>query len=398
MFESIETAPPDAILGLTEAFKKDSRPEKINLGVGVYKDAENNTPVLDSVKQAEQRILADEDTKTYMPMTGSPEYASVVQRLIFGEGHEIIINKRAVTAHTPGGTGALRLGGDFIQKHFPSARLWVCEPTWANHNGIFKSVGLDIQTYPYYDADKKCLAFDAMMETLETIPEGDVVLLHGCCHNPCGMDPNPEEWAAIAQIATKRKFLPFLDFAYQGLAGGLEEDAAGLRTLCSEGCELFVASSFSKNFGLYNERVGALTIVAPSEEVVQRVASQLKLCARTSYSNPPAHGAKIVTTVYNDDTLRALWQNEVKAIRDRINDMRRLLVDTLKAQGVSHDFSFIAQQNGMFSFSGLNKDQVNTLREKYAVYIVGSGRINVAGITPKNIDTLCQAIANVLSE
>jgi len=396
MFDAIETAPPDAILGLTEAFKKDPRPGKINLGVGIYKNAEDKTPVFDSVKQAEQRILAAETTKNYMPISGSPEYASVVQQLVFGGGHEIVRNKRAVTAHTPGGTGALRLGADFIRRQFPDTRVWVSDPTWANHAAVFNAAALDVQTYPYYDAKNKCLAFEAMMEVLREIPEGDVVLLHACCHNPSGMDPILREWEAIAEAAVERRFLPFLDFAYQGLGDGIEEDAAGLRALCRPGCELLVASSFSKNFGLYNERVGALTLVAATEDAAQRAFSQLKVCARTLYSNPPAHGAAIVTTVVQDPGLRAIWQDEVKTMRNRINAMRRLFVDTLKAQGVSRDFSFIAHQKGMFSFSGLTKAQVDALKEKHAVYAVGSGRINVAGITPTNIDALCKAIADVL--
>jgi aspartate aminotransferase/aromatic-amino-acid transaminase len=396
MFEAIETAPPDPILGLTEAFKKDARPGKINLGVGVYLDENGVTRVFESVKRAEKRLIEKEISKTYLPIPGAPEYGAAVQHLVFGAGHEIIAAKRAVTAHTPGGTGALRVGGDFIKRMFPKARVWVSSPTWENHAGVFKAAGLEVLTYPYYDADKKAVAFDEMMNVIDAVPAGDVVLFHACCHNPTGMDPNPDQWKAIADAAGQSGFLPFIDFAYQGLGDGLEEDAFGPRTLCRPGQEMIVASSFAKNFGLYNERAGALTLVTGSEEVAQRAFSQLKVCIRTNYSNPPAHGGLIVTTILNDAELRGLWAQEVKDMCARINGMRSLFVETLKAKGVARDFSFITRQKGMFSFSGLNRGQVDTLREKYAIYIVGSGRINVAAMTPGNMDRLCQAIASVL--
>jgi len=396
MLETLDMAPADAILGLTEAFKKDPNPAKINLGVGVYKDAANTTPIFEAVKRAEERILAQETTKSYLPIPGAEDYAAAVQTLVFSEGHEIVADRRAATAHTPGGTGALRVAGDLIKTRFPGARIWLSDPTWANHPSVFSAAGLDIQQYAYYDAANACLDFDAMLAALRTVPEGDVVLLHGCCHNPTGMDPTPEQWRAIADVAAERGFLPFFDFAYQGLADGLEEDAAGLRAFCRPGCELLVASSFSKNFGLYNERVGALTLVAASADAVQRAFSHVKNVIRANYSNPPAHGAAIVATVLDDPDLRASWEGEVKTMRDRINGMRRLFVDSLEAKGVTRDFSFITRQRGMFSFSGLNKEQVAALREKYAIYIVGSGRINVAGMTADNMDRLCTAIADVL--
>ena len=396
MFEVLETAPPDAILGLTEAFKKDARPGKINLGVGVYKDADNNTAIFQSVKRAEERLLRVESSKTYMPIPGAPEYGAAVQRLLFGAGHEILASKRAVTAHTPGGTGALRVGGDFLRKLFPGSRLWISAPTWENHAGVFKAAGLEVMTYPYYDADNKRLAFEEMMRAIETVPQGDIVLFHACCHNPSGMDPDQAQWRALAEAGKRRGVLPFFDFAYQGLGDGLEEDAAGLRAFCRPGCELLVSSSFSKNFSLYNERVGALTLVAASEEAAQRAFSQLKTCIRTNYSNPPAHGASIITAILGDPELRALWESEVTEMRNRINGMRLLFVETLKAKGVTRDFSFITRQKGMFSFSGLTKAQVDALREKYGIYVVGSGRINVAAMTPSNMDALCQAISDVL--
>jgi len=396
MFDQLEMAPPDAILGLTEAFKNDPNPNKINLGVGVYKDARNQTPVLDSVKRAEELLLQKENTKSYLPISGAPEYGAAVQGLVFGPDHEIVRNKRAATAHTPGGTGALRVAGDFIHKLFPGKAIWVSNPTWENHANVFRSAGLEVKTYPYYDAQGKCLDFTAMTDTLSTAPEGDVVLLHACCHNPSGMDPDSNQWAAIAKLVRDRKLLPLVDFAYQGLGDGLEEDAAGLRQLCAPGCELLVCSSFSKNFGLYNERCGALTAVGVSAEAAGKAFSHVKACIRANYSNPPFHGGAIVTTIINDAALRALWESEVTAMRDRINGMRRLFVDTLQAKGVARDFSFITRQKGMFSFSGLTREQVTRLRDEYAIYVVGSGRINVAGMTGDNMDALCAAIAKIL--
>ena len=396
MFENIEMAPPDAILGLTEAFKKDPRTEKINLGVGIYKDAQGKTPILRSVKRAEEQLLQVETTKEYLPIPGAPEYGLAVQTLLFGAGHEILTNKRAVTAQTPGGTGALRVGADFIKRMLPNAKIWTSSPTWENHNAVFNSAGLEVMSYPYYDADKKTLAFDEMMRVLKTVPKGDVVLLHACCHNPTGMDPNAAQWKAIADVVVEHGILPFVDFAYQGLGDGLDEDAVGLRELSRPGVELIVSSSFAKNFGLYRERVGAITLVSSDAEVSSRVFTQLKVVIRTNYSSPPAHGGAIVTTVLNDPELRAMWVEEVKDMRDRINGMRKLFVETLKVKGVTRDFSFIVTQKGMFSFSGLTKDQVATLKEKYGIYVVGSGRINVAAMTPSNIDPLCQAIAEVI--
>jgi aspartate/tyrosine/aromatic aminotransferase len=310
----------------------------------------------------------------------------------------VLASKRAGTAQTPGGTCALRVAGDFIKTRLPGASIWISDPTWANHASIFEAAGLQVRKYPYYDKDNKCLAFDAMMGALGQVPKGDAVLLHGCCHNPTGMDPDAAQWRAIADLAAERGFLPFFDFAYHGLADGLEEDALGLREFCRPGCELLIASSFSKNFGLYNERVGALTLVAATQDAAVKAFAHVEKVIRANYSNPPFHGGAIVAMVLNDPALRAQWEDEVTAIRDRINGMRTLFVETLKAKGVRRDVSFITTQRGMFSFSGLTKDQVLTLRSKYALYIVDSGRINVAGMTPSNMDRICNAIADVLGE
>lgn len=396
MLEQLTMAPSDPILGLTEAFKKDPNPNKINLGVGVYKDEKGNTPILNSVSKARQRILAAETTKNYLAIDGSPEYSRAVQELLFGPGHPLLGTGRAVTVQAPGGTGALRVAADFLHQHFAGARVWISAPTWANHAQIFRLAGIQVQTYPYFDARTNGLGFEAMGRALDSAPAGDVILLHGCCHNPTGVDPTPDQWRRIAEILATRQLLPLVDFAYQGLGRGLREDAEGLLTLCAALPELLVANSFSKNFGLYNERVGALTLVAPTAEAAAQVLSHLKICIRANYSNPPAHGASVITAVLQDGQLRGEWEGEVQAMRNRIAQMRSLFVETLKQQGVERDFSFIERQQGMFSFSGLNKEQVEAMRQRHGIYIVGGGRINVAGMTRQNMDALCAAIAAVL--
>ena len=396
MFETITPAPPDAILGLTEAFRKDPNPRKINLGVGVFKDDQGRTPVLESVKRAEERLLANETTKSYLDIDGSPAYAAAVQELLFGATHEVVTSKRAVTVQAPGGTGALRVAADFLARALPGRRVWLSDPTWPNHPSIFRAAGLEVSTYPYFDPALNGVNFARMMATLAEIPAGDVLLLHGCCHNPTGSDLNEAQWQAVADVVASRNLLPLIDFAYQGFADGLRQDALGLLTMIRPGSELLVSSSFSKNFGLYNDRVGALTLIAATEQAAQAALSHLKLAIRANYSNPPAHGAAIVTTVLSDLDLRRQWEGEVAAMRDRINTMRHLFVETLNEKGAQRDFSFITRQRGMFSFSGLNADQVKALRERYAIYVVGGGRINVAGMTEENMDYLCEAIVAVL--
>jgi len=396
MFDSLTPAPPDAILGLTEAFKKDPNPRKVNLGVGVYKDASGATPVLQSVKEAERRLLDGEQTKNYLAIDGSPEYNAASQRLVFGDNHEIVTSGRAATVQAPGGTGALRVAADFVAEITPGATVWISDPTWPNHPSVFASAGLKVATYPYFDPATNGVNFDGMLAALRAIPAGDVLLLHGCCHNPTGVDLSPAQWQAVGQIAAERGILPLLDFAYQGFADGLEEDAAGVRIITGHCPEIFVASSYSKNFGLYNERVGALTVVARNAEAAETALSHVKRCVRANYSNPPAHGGEIVRTILGDSFLRSRWEAEVTAMRERINTMRHLFVETLNEKGVTRDFSFIARQRGMFSFSGLNPAQVKALRERHGVYIVGSGRISVAGMTEGNMDYLCEAIADVL--
>ncbi len=396
MFEHIEMADADSILGLTEAFRKDPNPAKINLGVGIYKDGQGGTPILESVKQAEKRMLEQSKVKTYLPIPGTPEFAAIIQELLFSKEHPVMKASRACTAHTPGGTGALRVASDFIKRCFGATTVWVSDPTWGNHNAIFEAAGLSVKPYPYYDPESKSTDFEAMTRVLGTAEKGEVVLLHACCHNPSGVDLSLEQWRETSALIKSRGLLPLVDFAYQGFGNGLDEDAASVRLLCESVDESLICSSYSKNFGLYRERCGALTVVGATENQAACAFSQVEKAIRANYSNPPAHGGEIVTTIMKDPELRALWESEVTAMRNRINGMRVLFVDTLKEIGVKQDFSFIKHQRGMFSFSGLSRDQVDKLRSLYGIYIVGSGRINVAGMTPSNIRPLCRAIADVL--
>lgn len=398
MFETIHAAPPDPILGLTEAFKKDKNPNKVNLGVGVYKDAVGQTPILGSVKAAEERLLRSENTKNYLPIDGQPEFDRATVELLLGAGHPALEAQRTVTAQAPGGTGALRVAGDFVSSTLGKRTVWLSDPTWPNHPQVFQAAGLQTAFYPYFDKSNNGVNFRGMLAALDAAAEGDVVVVHGCCHNPTGVDLQPEQWLELGGVLSQRKLLPLIDFAYQGFANGLAEDASGLHVLAECCSSMLVASSYSKNFGLYNERVGALTLVAPDANQAEAALSHIKRVARANYSNPPAHGAAIVSTVLNDPALRAQWEQEVADMRERINSMRHLFVETLHEKGVKRDFSFIARQRGMFSFSGLNADQVKALRERFAIYIVGSGRISVAGMTDANMDYLCSAIAEVLAD
>ncbi len=398
MFEQVSLAPPDAIFGLSEAFKKDPNPDKINLGAGVYKDEEGRTPVLASVKEAEARILKRESSKVYLPIDGAPEYGEAVQDLILGRENPAVENRRAVTAHGPGGTGALRVAGELLKRVRPTATVWLSAPTWPNHPQILDAVGLETATYPYFDRQSNGLDFSGMIDALSKAAANDVVLLHGCCHNPSGVDPTPEQWARIGEVLRERQAMPLLDFAYQGFASGIREDAMGIRTLCEHLPELIICNSFSKNLGLYNERVGALTVVAASEERALAVRSQVKSLIRANYSNPPVHGSAIVTTILGDAELRSRWQQELTLMRERIHAVRRRFASELDTRGVKLSPAgndFIVKQEGMFSFSGLDREQVAKLRAEHAIYIVGSGRLNVAGMTENNLPRLCDAIAAV---
>jgi aspartate/tyrosine/aromatic aminotransferase len=393
MFEHLTAAPPDPILGLTDAFRSDSNPNKINLGVGVYKTEENTTPILRCVKEAEKRLLEREQTKSYLGIPGIAALGKQVRTLLWGDR---IDDERCGTVQTPGGTGGLRVAADFLAKRFPHARMWCSTPTWANHPSVFAAAGLDVQYYSYLGEDGTSLDFPAMLADLEQIPAGDTVCLHGCCHNPTGVDPAAEQWEQIARVVREKQLLPLLDFAYQGFGEGIDEDTFGLRQVLSTGVDALVCSSFSKNFGLYSERIGALTAVASTPEAAAATQSHLKISVRTNYSNPPQHGGAIVSEVLASQELTDMWIEELAEMRARIRQMRTAFVEQMKRRMPERDFSFIARQKGMFSYSGLTRLQVDELRNKYSIYIVNSGRINVAGINEQNLRPLCNAIASVL--
>ena len=395
MFESMDKAPADPIMGITELYNTDTNPKKINLSMGVFKDEQGNTPLLDCVKEAEAKIYATEDTKAYSAIEGFSSFNDAVLPLIFGTKHEAVTSGRAATIHTPGGSGALRVVADFLYKLSASKIIWVSDPTWVNHINIFETAGLQVKRYPYFDRATNGLAFDTMMSALKDIPSGDTVLFHGCCHNPTGVDPSNDQWQQISNLVHGNGLLPLLDFAYQGFAEGIREDGEGPLKLVQPGKETLICGSFSKNFALYNERTGSLTAVAADAAAVNIATSQIKSVIRAIYSSPPAHGGIIVSTILNDPELRTQWESELKQMRERIQNMRQLLAETLTAKGVPGDHSFITRQRGMFSFSGLNPTQVEQLKNDHSIYIVGNGRINVAAITPDNCDALCEAIASV---
>ena len=395
-FDKIEAAPADPILGLGEAFKAETRSNKVNLGIGVYKDAKGNTPIPKAVKEAETRLLANENSKNYLTIDGVAAYNAETQKLLFGADSEIIASKRAKTAQSLGGTGALRIAAEFVKRQTGAKNVWISAPTWPNHNAIFNAVGINIRDYRYYDKASHGLDWDGLIADLSQAEAGDVVLLHGCCHNPTGIDPTPAQWETLAKMSAEKGWLPLFDFAYQGFAHGLEEDAYGLRTFAKLNKELLVASSYSKNFGMYNERVGAFTVVAADADTVNRAFSQVKTIIRTLYSNPASHGGNTVAMVLQDAELKAQWVAELDEMRARIKEMRQKFVDLLKEKGAQQDFDFIVKQNGMFSFSGLTPEQVDRLKDEFAIYAVRSGRINVAGITADNIDYLCESIVKVL--
>ncbi|MBE2403533.1 aspartate/tyrosine/aromatic aminotransferase, partial [Klebsiella pneumoniae] len=343
MFENITAAPADPILGLADLFRADDRPGKINLGIGVYKDETGKTPVLTSVKKAEQYLLENETTKNYLTIDGVADYNAQTQILLFGKDHEIIASRRAKTAQSLGGTGALRIAAEFAKRQLNAQTIWISNPTWPNHNAIAKAVGIQDKPYRYYDAAKHGLDWDGMIEDLSQAQKGDIVLLHGCCHNPTGIDPTPEQWETLAKLSAEKGWLPLFDFAYQGFGNGLEEDAYGLRVFLKHNTELLIASSYSKNFGMYNERVGAFTLVAEDEETAARAHSQVKTIIRTLYSNPASHGANTIALVLKNDDLKAQWIAELDEMRGRIKAMRQKFVELLKAKGASQNFDFIIE-------------------------------------------------------
>ena len=396
LFASVQLAPKDPIFGLTEAYTADQRPGKVNLGVGVYYTDDGKVPLLKAVLAAEQEVVAKQSPRAYIPIEGPNPYNSAVQNLLFGADSPLIKEGRVVTAECLGGTGALRVGGDFVKRLDTGAPAAISAPSWENHRGIFESAGYQVLEYTYFDPKTRGVDFDGMVKSLESFLAKTLVILHACCHNPTGADLTAEQWKKIISICQTRQLIPFLDIAYQGFASGIEQDGAAVRMFADSGMSFFVSSSFSKSFSLYGERVGAISIVTQSKEESARVLSQLKRVIRTNYSNPPTHGAAIVATVLNSPTLRQMWEDELAEMRERIKAMRHGLNQKLAASGVQQDFSFIEAQRGMFSYSGLTADQVAKLQEQDGIYALSTGRICVAALNTKNLDRVAQAIARVL--
>jgi len=393
----VAMAPRDPILGLTEAFNADSRPNKVNLGVGVYTDETGKVPLLECVRRAEREMAEKPTPRNYLPIDGLAAYDRAVQGLVFGEDSAARKENRILTVQSLGGTGGLKVGADFVRKVAPTAEVWISDPSWENHRALFENAGFKVNTYAYYDPKSRGLDFDGMARSLATIPGGDIVVLHASCHNPTGVDPTPDQWAKVIDAVRSREVVPFLDLAYQGFAEGADADGAVVRRFAAAGAPLLVANSFSKSFSLYGERVGALSIVAESGDEAARVLSQVKRIVRTSYSNPPTHGGQIVATVLGSPELRSLWEQELGTMRERIRIMRALLAEKIHARVPGADFGFVTRQRGMFSYTGLTKDQVVKMREQSAVYAVESGRICVAALNTKNIDYVADAIAKVVA-
>lgn len=398
MFDSLQALPPDPILKLTPAYRADPNPDKVDLGAGVYKDEQGVTPVMNAVKQAEQALLAAQKSKAYVGPVGAAGFNEAIASLAFGEALVKSLGERRATLQTPGGCGGLRLAADLLAKANPGATAWVSDPTWPNHVPLLTAAGLEIATYPYYDLDSHSVRFDAMMECLSAVTAGDVVLLHGCCHNPCGADLGVEQWRALRDLALKNGFTVLIDMAYQGLGDGLEEDVRGMRLLAESLPELLLVSSCSKNFGLYRERTGALSVICRSGTVAKAALSHLAATSRANYSMPPDHGAAIAQTILEDADLRADWERELAEVRNRINGLRATLVRELRAAGVSRDFGFIEREKGMFSFLGVTPDQAESLVNDYSIYLVKSGRINIAGINQANIGYLVRSLAELLQD
>ena len=393
-FAAIGRVPGDPILGLMESYAKDTNPQKFDLGVGVYKDAQGLTPILQAVKRAEQRLVDQQTTKTYIGGHGDPAFGRLISELVLGAGSALLKAHRTGATQTPGGTGALRLSADFIAHSLPGRGVWLSNPTWPIHETIFAKAGLKVSHYPYVGSDNR-LDVPAMLATLATVPEGDVVLLHACCHNPTGFDLSQDDWRQVLQIVRERQLLPLIDFAYQGFGDGLEQDAWAVRLFADELPEVLITSSCSKNFGLYSDRVGALIVCANDAEKLLDVRSQLAFIARNLWSTPPDHGAAVVSTILGDSELKQLWSSEVEGMRSRIAQLRSGLVEALAPHGLSERFAHVGVQRGMFSYTGLSAEQVKQLREKHSVYMVSSGRANVAGIDETRLGLLADAIAHV---
>ena len=389
-------APRDPILGITEAFNADKNPNKINLGVGVYYDDNGKVPLLDCVKKAEATLMEKAAPRTYLPIDGLAAYDKAVQELVFGADSAVVKEKRAITVQALGGTGALKLGADFLKRFSPDAQVWISDPSWENHRALFESAGFTVNNYPYYDPATRGVNFSGMIATLKSVPAGSIILLHACCHNPTGADLTDGQWAEVIQVVTQRGLVPFLDMAYQGFGEGIAEDGAVIGQFVAAGLDFLVSTSFSKSFSLYGERVGALSVLCGDADECKRVLSQLKIVIRTNYSNPPTFGAQVVATVLNTPALRSQWESELAGMRERIRATRSALVARLQAAGVKGDLSYITRQKGMFSYSGLSKEQMQRLRSEFGVYGVDSGRICVAAINSRNIEAVARAIAAVM--
>jgi aromatic-amino-acid transaminase len=387
----------DPIFGLNEAFAADTRANKVNLGVGVYCDDDGKIPLLAAVKQAEAKRNAAASARGYLPIDGIAAYNLAVQTLLFGADSPLVAQKRVAAVQALGGTGALKVGADLLRRFVPDAQVWISDPSWENHRALFESAGFTVNTYPYYDPVNHGVRFDAMLAEMRKMPAQSIVVLHACCHNPTGVDLTDAQWTQVVEACAAGRLIPFLDIAYQGFGDGIEPDAAAVRRFAASGMDFLVSSSFSKSFSLYGERVGALSVVAQDKDEAARLLSQLKRVVRTNYSNPPTHGGSVVTTVLNTPELRALWEQELAGMRDRIRQMRTGLVERLAARGVKRDFSFVARQRGMFSYSGLTSPQVDRLRDEYGIYAVSTGRICLAALNSRNIDAVADAIAAVIA-
>ena len=396
LFSAVEMAPRDPILGLNEAFNADPRTHKVNLGVGVYFNEEGRIPLLRAVAAAEQARIEAHAPRGYLPIEGIAAYDQAVQKLLFGSDSELLAAGRVVTTQSVGGTGALKTGADFLKRLLPNAVVAISDPSWENHRALFEAAGFPVQNYSYYDAANHGVNRAGMLADLKSLPPRSIVVLHACCHNPTGVDLTLGDWQAVLDVVREREHVPFLDIAYQGFGDGIEQDAAAVRLFADSGLNFLVSSSFSKSFSLYGERVGALSIVTNSKEEAGRVLSQAKRVIRTNYSNPPTHGATVVASVLNSVELRAMWEQELGEMRERIRDMRMAMVEQLAAQGAKRDFSFVARQRGMFSYSGLTAEQVERLKNEFAIYAVGTGRICVAALNRNNLDAVTRAIAQVI--
>jgi aromatic-amino-acid transaminase len=393
---AVPMAPSDPILGVTEAFVADTNPRKVNLGVGVYYDNDGKIPVLECVRHAESERLKAVAPRGYLPIDGIAAYDKAVRGLVFGKDSKAAAENRIVTVQALGGTGGLKVGADFLKRISPDAEVWISEPSWENHRQLFEAAGFTVKSYPYYDPKTHGLDFPAMQSALNALPAGAIVVLHACCHNPTGVDLTPQQWPVVLEIVKSRGLIPFLDLAYQGFADGVDEDAYAARLFSEAMSPVFLSSSFSKSFSLYGERVGAVSVVAGSSEEALRVLSQLKRIVRTNYSNPPTHGGQIVATVLGNSQLSSLWDRELGAMRERIKLMRKQIVQTIHAKAPGTDFGFILQQRGMFSYTGLTKDQVRRLRAEFSIYAIETGRICVAALNTKNADYVADAIAKVI--